>query len=43
MRYLDEHPLIDATVHGYVYEVESGQLRYPGGRVAEEISTRVGE
>jgi carbonic anhydrase len=40
VRYLDEHPLIDATVHGYVYEVESGTLRYPGGRIAEEISTR---
>ena len=41
VRYLDEHPLVDATVHGYVYEVESGHLRYPGGRIAEEISTRV--
>jgi len=41
VRYLDEHPLIDATVHGYVYEVESGHLRYPGGRIAEESSTRV--
>jgi carbonic anhydrase len=41
VRYLDEHPLVDATVHGYVYEVESGTLRHPGGRIAEEISTRV--
>ncbi|WP_251341588.1 beta-class carbonic anhydrase [Haloplanus halophilus] len=40
VRYLDEHPLVDATVHGYVYEVESGHLRHPGGRIAEEISTR---
>ncbi|MFC7172879.1 hypothetical protein ACFQL0_04940 [Haloplanus litoreus] len=35
-------PLVDATVHGYVSEVESGQLRHPGGRTAEGISTRVG-
>ncbi|WP_299333625.1 beta-class carbonic anhydrase [Haloplanus sp.] len=41
VRYLDEHPLVDATVHGYIYEVESGHLRYPGGRIAEDISTRV--
>ncbi|AZH24441.1 beta-class carbonic anhydrase [Haloplanus aerogenes] len=41
VRYLEEHPLIDATVHGYIYEVESGHLRHPGGRIAEEISTRV--
>jgi len=41
VRYLEEHPLVDAEVNGYVYEVESGTLRYPGGRVAEEISTRV--
>jgi carbonic anhydrase len=41
VRYLDEHPLVDATVHGYVYEVESGHLRHPGGRIAEEISVRV--
>jgi carbonic anhydrase len=43
VRYLEEHPLIpdDVTVHGYVYEVESGELRHPGGRIAEEISTRV--
>jgi carbonic anhydrase len=34
--------LIDAAVHGYVYEVESGTLRHPGGRIAEEISTRLG-
>jgi carbonic anhydrase len=41
VRYLEEHPLVDATVHGYIYEVESGHLRYPGGRIAEDISTRV--
>jgi carbonic anhydrase len=41
VRYLDEHPLVDATVSGYVYEVESGELRYPGARIAEEISTRI--
>jgi carbonic anhydrase len=28
------------TVTGYVYEVESGELRRPGERVAEEISER---
>jgi carbonic anhydrase len=41
VRLLEEHPLVDATVHGYVYEVESGELRRPGDRIAEEISTRV--
>jgi len=30
----------DVTVTGYVYEVESGELRAPGERVAEEISER---
>ena len=30
----------DVTVSGYVYEVESGELRHPGGRVAEAISER---
>ena len=30
----------DVTVTGYVYEVESGELRRPGDRVAEEISER---
>ena len=30
----------DVTVSGYVYEVESGELRQPGDRVAEEISER---
>ncbi|MFB6126604.1 MAG: beta-class carbonic anhydrase [Halolamina sp.] len=30
----------DVAVTGYVYEVESGELRRPGGRVAEEISER---
>jgi carbonic anhydrase len=43
VRLLDEHPLVDAEVHGYVYEVESGELRHPGGRVAEAISERVAE
>ncbi|WP_372912308.1 beta-class carbonic anhydrase [Salinigranum sp.] len=40
--YLEEHDLIpdDVTVSGYVYEVESGELRRPGERVAEEISER---
>jgi carbonic anhydrase len=28
------------TVTGYVYEVESGELRRPGERVADEISER---
>lgn len=30
----------DVTVSGYVYEVESGELRQPTDRVAEEISER---
>lgn len=30
----------DVTVSGYVYEVESGELREPGDRIAEEISER---
>jgi carbonic anhydrase len=40
--YLEAHDLIpdDVTVSGYVYEVESGELRRPGDRVAEEISER---
>jgi carbonic anhydrase len=40
--YLEEHDLIpdDVTVTGYVYEVESGELRRPGDRIAEEISER---
>jgi carbonic anhydrase len=40
--YLDAHELIpdDVTVSGYVYEVESGELRRPGDRIAEEISER---
>ena len=41
VRYLEDHLLIVATVHGYVYGVESGMLRHPGGRIAEEIRTRV--
>jgi carbonic anhydrase len=40
--YLEAHELIpdDVTVTGYVYEVESGELRRPGDRVAAEISER---
>jgi len=30
----------DVTVTGHVYEVESGELRRPGGRVAEDVSER---
>jgi carbonic anhydrase len=30
----------DVTVSGYVYEVESGELRDPGDRIAAEISER---
>jgi carbonic anhydrase len=30
----------DVAVSGYIYEVESGELRNPGDRVAEEISER---
>ncbi|WP_424016378.1 beta-class carbonic anhydrase (plasmid) [Halorientalis pallida] len=39
---LRNHPFIpdDVTVHGYVYEVESDELRRPGERIAEEINTR---
>jgi carbonic anhydrase len=42
--YLETHELIpdDVTVSGYVYEVESGELRRPNGRIAEEISERQG-
>lgn len=45
VRLLEDHPLIpdDTEIHGYVYEVESGALRRPGERVAEEISERVSE
>jgi carbonic anhydrase len=40
--FLENHDLIpdDVTVSGYVYEVESGELRRPGNRIAEEISER---
>ncbi|WP_276271866.1 beta-class carbonic anhydrase [Haloarcula litorea] len=43
VEYLREHELIpdDVTVHGYVYEVESGHLRRPGERVAERVNERV--
>jgi carbonic anhydrase len=39
---LESHPMIpeEVPVSGYVYEVESGELRRPGERVAEEISER---
>jgi carbonic anhydrase len=42
VRLVEEHAMIpdDVTVSGYVYEVESGELRRPGERVAEEISER---
>lgn len=41
---LENHGLIpdDVRVHGYIYEVESDELRRPGERIGEEISTRVG-
>jgi carbonic anhydrase len=41
--YLEEHDLIpdDVTVSGYVYEVESGELRRPGERVAARVNARV--
>lgn len=40
---LRNHELIpnDVTVTGYVYEVESGELRHPSERVAEQVNTRV--
>jgi carbonic anhydrase len=43
VEYLDTHDLIpdDVTVTGYVYEVESGELRRPGERVAAGVNTRV--
>ncbi len=42
--YLEAHELLpdDVTISGYVYEVESGELRRPNGRIAEEISERQG-
>jgi len=42
VEYLRESELIpdDVTVSGYVYEVESGELRDPGDRIAAEISER---
>jgi carbonic anhydrase len=45
VRLLEDHPLIpdDTVAHGYVYEVESGALRRPGERIAEEISERVAD
>lgn len=43
--YLSDHPLIpdEVTIHGYIYEVESGALRRPGERVSEQINTRASE
>ena len=40
---IEAHPLIpdDVSVTGYVYEVESGHLRRPGERVAEQVNERV--
>jgi carbonic anhydrase len=45
VRYLESHELVpdDVTVTGYVYEVESGELRRPGERVAERVNTRTEE
>ena len=45
IEYLREHPLIpeETTITGYVYEVESGALRRPGERVADQVNTRVSE
>jgi carbonic anhydrase len=42
VEYLRQSELIpdDVTVTGYVYEVESGELREPGDRIAAEISER---
>ena len=42
VEYLRESAFIpdDTTVSGYVYEVESGELRRPDERIAEEISER---
>ncbi|MFC4769588.1 beta-class carbonic anhydrase [Effusibacillus consociatus] len=38
---LRNHPLIrkDVVIHGYVYEVESGTLRFPYHRVADKVDT----
>ncbi|WP_336001695.1 beta-class carbonic anhydrase [Halorientalis halophila] len=43
VEHLRSHPLIpdDVTITGYVYEVESGELRRPGERVAAGVNTRV--
>ncbi|WP_049982792.1 carbonic anhydrase [Halorubrum sp. BV1] len=42
VEYLRQSELIpdSVTVSGYVYEVESGELREPGDRIAAEISER---
>ena len=42
VEHLRESELIpdDVAVSGYVYEVESGELRHPGDRIADEISER---
>ena len=38
---LENHPFIPehVTVHAYIYEVESGKLRRPKSRIADEVST----
>lgn len=38
---LREHPFIPehVEIHAYIYEVESGKLRRPRGRIADEVST----
>ncbi|MFB6083601.1 MAG: beta-class carbonic anhydrase [Halorientalis sp.] len=43
VRHLEASDLIpdDVTITGYVYEVESGELRRPGDRVAATVNTRV--
>ena len=43
VKHLEEHDLVPdgVRVHGYVYEVESGHLRRPGERVAEQVNARV--
>ena len=45
VEFLSGHPLIPegTTVSGYIYEVESNALRYPGSRVSEQASTCVSQ
>lgn len=44
IEYLRNHQLIpdDVEVHGYIYEVESGELRRPKERISPEINSRNG-